>query len=282
MFKFKNEKLSMAKEEKAKKTLARLEKINAKLEKFQKGIGYGIVGLGIGGGTLAGGLTGAAGVLMGKGWLVDIIGFAGLGAFAAGTLSVPVATALIAVPTVIKDVINVRIKALQKRLNISKNLRPTEEIIQEQEEEVNRVTKVYEDRKDVGTKIDIKAAKKDMDKEKHIQEVFQKATELAKEDKKEETVKRLMNIATRHESKTGKYAIYTGIQAMSGLTAKFVVDYTTITPKATPYFKAAAGVCFVAAAYEAVKTAISIAPAIKERRDAKRAFRILEGYTRYR
>ncbi|MBP5399962.1 MAG: hypothetical protein J6Y53_06095 [Alphaproteobacteria bacterium] len=278
MFKFKNEKLPEAKEERAKKTLARLEKINAKLENFSKRTDivelFGNVAIDV--------ASPVKTSLMSRGHILDAGPVSGVVGGACAILAVPVATALVAVPTVVKDLINIRIKALQRRLSIAKNMRSFEEITKNQEKQVEYATKEYEHQKKLGVKSAIKDAQKDMEKEKHIQEVFQKATAFAKEDNKEETIKRLMNIATSHESKTGKYAIYTGIQAVSGLAMKFVADYIAITPKATPYLKAAAGVCFAAAAYESIKMAGSIAPAIKERIDARNAFRRLEEYVKER
>ena len=278
MFKFKNEKPPKAKEEKAKKTLARLEKAKEKLETAS----YGMAGLTM----LAGGVVGAfVGLEFASIAGIIPLGVAGLG------LSVPVATAVAAVPAVIKDIISLRIKALQNRFSSLRKMRPTEEIINDQKENVEKQLKKYEayQKSETVKKSEVEEQKEELENEKNILNIYEKATERAKIEKKEKTIQRLMNIATneniRNEN-TG-YGILTVVEAGVGaiinkvgnsLAASRYIEGQAISP----YVKAGAAICFAAAAYEAVKTAILIPQSIKEEEASNKAFRILEAYARYR
>ena len=278
MFKFKNEQPPKAKEEKAKKTLARLEQVKEKI----RAASYGAAGITI----LAGGVAGAlAGLEIGGIAGVVPVGIAGIG------LSIPVATAVAAVPVVIKDIISLRIKALQNRFSSLRKMRPTDEIINEQKENVEKQIKEYEayEKSETSKKSEIDAQKEKLENEKNILNVYEKAKERAQIEKKEKTIQRLMNIATSESIRDASCGygtlsvIEAGIGAIVNKVGNSLAASRYIEGQAiSPYVKAGASICFAAAAYEAVKTAILIPQSIKEKRASHKAFKILEAYARYR
>ena len=272
---FENDNVLEAREENARKTLSRLEKTKAKLEKCTINIGDSFLNI------FSDVEKPVKENLFWNGHIIEAGAISGAISTAVAVLSVPVVTALTAIPTVAKDIINLRIKLLQKKLSVPGIMRPSEEITKRQENRVENATKEYNRLVDNGSKSDIKLAKRNMEKEKHIQDVYQKATNLAKVDSKEKTIQRLMNVAASHESRPLEYAFYTAIQTGAGITMQ-LLGSEILGPKVSPYFKAAAVLSFAAAGYEAVKTITAIGLAIKEKIKAKKAFRILEKYTKDR
>ena len=273
MFKFFNKQPPKAQEKDPQNVIERLKKLKEKLKKVQKYAAWGAIGLAATGGVVVAGAIGGMSVAM-------LVGAC------AAVAAAPIATAGAAIPTVVKDVIDLKIKSLRKKMSLSqkmasKGMKTTEAILIEQLNEVEKATDKY----DLYTRegySGVKDVKKDMDNAIRKKNVYSKAAKRANEEGKEKTVQRLMNISLQHDVDVKTPAWFAVGQAAT--TAIFRGQYKAMTSDPwvywteTPYVKAALIVSALATGYECVKTAVHTIEAIKEKKAAKKAFKILENY----
>jgi hypothetical protein len=247
MFKFKNEQPPEAKEKKIKETIARLEKRKFAYESATLG------------GTVFGALTGvfATAAAVEASAVSPVVGV--------GSVAVAMGTLLTAVPVVARDIVNLRLKALQKKV-----MRTPEEILKEQKERIaldNRTGSNAE-------------------QDEHVYNVYTKALAKAKVEGKGKTIQRLMNVASKWDE-VGHVGAYAGVPVslLQAGSAAFmnkmqnICAYVGFDDRAELY-KEAKILCAVASGYEAIKSVVRIVRANKEMKAGKKAFKILENYVK--
>lgn len=252
-------------EENSEETLKRLEKTKNKIERSSsivKGLGIAL--------PIVAGLTWYG--ITGNGGMMEL---SALTAF-------PVVTAVVSAHAFIRDAVERKIDTIKKKVAgsylISAMLSDQKMRLKRDEQHYDRLThnktnSGYSDTADA-----IEYARKNIEKEKKHEDVFSKAAELAKQEGKEKTIGRLMDMVGKYsDGKTSKYMFGGAIQtAYSLFAAPGALE--AISNKSNPFAiacAAAAAVTIPAAVYCATKAVQSI----KRKKNADRAFKILEKYT---
>ena len=248
-------------EENSEETLKRLEKSKKKIERSS---------------TIVKGLGVALPVVAGIAWQL-MTGRAGMMEFSA-LAAFPVVTAVVSAHALLRDSVERKIEKIKKNVSGSYLI---SSILSDRKMRQKLDERNCDDANNEKCKSKQENNKEEIEKEKHQEAIFSKAADLAKQNGEEETIGRLMATVNKYkEGDTFKYTFGGAIQSFYSL---FVtpVALEVMTTKNDPLAiacAAAASVTIPAVAYCAAKTVQSI----KRKKNAEKAFKILEKYANER